>query len=82
MQNFEALKVAEKVAKPELIDLITDVYDAPIPALTKQFNELEAHIKKHPEAPKVPKVPEWYQKPSKRAKKWPSGFLPDYRFWS
>ncbi|PAJ75394.1 3-methyl-2-oxobutanoate dehydrogenase [Pseudoalteromonas sp. NBT06-2] len=47
---LDALKVAEKVAKPELIDLITDVYDTPIPSLIKQFEQLETHIKKHPQA--------------------------------
>jgi 2-oxoisovalerate dehydrogenase E1 component alpha subunit len=49
-QILAALKVAEKVAKPELIDLITDVYDTPIALLQQQFDELKAHIKQHPDA--------------------------------
>ncbi len=44
------LKIAEKIAKPVLEDLISDVYDHPIPSLVKQYEELEAHIKQHPEA--------------------------------
>jgi 2-oxoisovalerate dehydrogenase E1 component alpha subunit len=30
--------------------LVGAFYDTPIPSLTKQFDELEAHIKKHPQA--------------------------------
>ena len=39
-----ALKRAEKVAKPALEDLISDVYDKPIPSLQKQYEELKEHI--------------------------------------
>jgi 2-oxoisovalerate dehydrogenase E1 component alpha subunit len=45
-----ALKVAEKIQKPALEELVSDVYDKPIPALEKQFEELKEHIKQHPEA--------------------------------
>ena len=45
-----ALKVAEKVQKPALEELVSDVYDTPIPALQKQYEELKEHIKQHPEA--------------------------------
>lgn len=45
-----AVKVAEKIAKPPVEDLITDVYDTPIPRLQKQLDELKEHIKKYPEA--------------------------------
>ncbi len=45
-----AVKVAEKVAKPELRELVTDVYDQ-IPAhLEAQYQALKAHIMQHPEA--------------------------------
>ncbi|TMP88471.1 3-methyl-2-oxobutanoate dehydrogenase [Pseudoalteromonas ruthenica] len=49
-QILEALKAAERVAKPPLEDLISDVYDTPIPSLEKQYNELKTHIKKYPDA--------------------------------
>ena len=45
-----AVKVAEKIAKPPVEDLITDVYDTPIPRLQKQLDDLKEHIKKYPEA--------------------------------
>lgn len=45
-----ALKVAETIAKPPLEDLVSDVYDTPIPSLQKQYNELKAHIQQHPDA--------------------------------
>ncbi|MEC8351380.1 MAG: thiamine pyrophosphate-dependent dehydrogenase E1 component subunit alpha, partial [Pseudomonadota bacterium] len=45
-----ALKRAEKVAKPALEDLISDVYDKPIPSLQKQYEELKEHILQHPDA--------------------------------
>ncbi|WP_440053065.1 thiamine pyrophosphate-dependent dehydrogenase E1 component subunit alpha [Pseudoalteromonas sp. T1lg65] len=45
-----ALKVAEKVQKPALEDLVSDVYDTPIPSLQKQYEELKEHIKQHPDA--------------------------------
>lgn len=49
-QILAAVKVSEKVAKPPLEDLITDVYDTPIASLEKQYQELKQHILKHPEA--------------------------------
>ncbi|MCF6440695.1 thiamine pyrophosphate-dependent dehydrogenase E1 component subunit alpha [Pseudoalteromonas luteoviolacea] len=45
-----ALKVAEKVQKPALEELVSDVYDTPIPALKKQYEELKEHIKQYPDA--------------------------------
>ncbi|BBN81543.1 3-methyl-2-oxobutanoate dehydrogenase [Pseudoalteromonas sp. A25] len=45
-----AVKVAEKVQKPALEELVSDVYDTPIPALQKQYEELKEHIKQHPDA--------------------------------
>ena len=45
-----AVKVAEKIDKPPVEDLITDVYDTPIPRLQQQLDDLKEHIKKYPEA--------------------------------
>ncbi|ASM50070.1 2-oxoisovalerate dehydrogenase E1 component alpha subunit [Pseudoalteromonas espejiana DSM 9414] len=45
-----ALKRAEKVQKPALEALISDVYDTPIPSLVRQYDDLKAHIKQHPDA--------------------------------
>lgn len=45
-----ALKRAEKVQKPALEELISDVYDTPIPSLVRQYDDLKAHIKQHPDA--------------------------------
>ncbi|TMP06227.1 3-methyl-2-oxobutanoate dehydrogenase [Pseudoalteromonas sp. S3178] len=45
-----ALKRAEILQKPALEELISDVYDTPIPSLVRQYNELKEHIKKHPDA--------------------------------
>ncbi|KUM53844.1 MULTISPECIES: thiamine pyrophosphate-dependent dehydrogenase E1 component subunit alpha [Rheinheimera] len=47
---LDALKVAEKVAKPGIEHLISDVYAEPIPALQQQLDELKAHIRNYPEA--------------------------------
>ncbi len=47
---LDALKVAEKVAKPGIEHLISDVYETPIPALQQQLDELKVHIRKYPEA--------------------------------
>jgi len=45
-----AVKVAEKIDKPPLEDLVTDVYsDVPV-HLQTQLEELKEHIKKYPEA--------------------------------
>ena len=45
-----ALKRAEVVQKPALKELVSDVYDTPIPSLARQYNELKEHIQKHPDA--------------------------------
>ena len=45
-----AVKVAEKVAKPPLESLVTDVYDQTPPLLQSQLEELKDHIKKYPQA--------------------------------
>lgn len=45
-----AVKVAEKVAKPELESLVTDVYDNVPKHLQDQLDELKDHIKKYPES--------------------------------
>jgi 2-oxoisovalerate dehydrogenase E1 component alpha subunit len=45
-----AVKVAEKIDKPDLESLITDVYDVPPIALQKQLDEVKQHIKKYPQA--------------------------------
>ena len=45
-----AVKVAEKIAKPPVEDLITDVYDQVPPLLQNQFDQLKEHIKKYPKA--------------------------------
>jgi 2-oxoisovalerate dehydrogenase E1 component alpha subunit len=45
-----ALKRAEVVKKPALEELISDVYDTPIPSLQRQYEQLKSHIKQHPDA--------------------------------
>jgi len=45
-----AVKVSEKIDKPELDSLISDVYDVPPPLLQAQLDELKEHINKYPEA--------------------------------
>lgn len=47
---LDALKVAEKVAKPGIEHLISDVYAEPVPLLQQQLDELKAHIRKYPDA--------------------------------
>ncbi|MCC5825740.1 thiamine pyrophosphate-dependent dehydrogenase E1 component subunit alpha [Alkalimonas sp.] len=47
---LDALKVAEKVAKPGIEHMITDVYAEPTQQLQQQLHELKAHIKKYPDA--------------------------------
>ncbi len=49
-QVLAAVKVAEKIDKPPVEDLITDVYDVPSPLLEQQLAELKVHIKKYPQA--------------------------------
>jgi len=45
-----AVKVAEKIAKPELRDLVTDVYDQVPAHIEIQYAELVEHIKQYPDA--------------------------------
>lgn len=45
-----AVKVAEKIGKPHIDTMISDVYDMPPPQLQKQLDEVKAHINKYPEA--------------------------------
>lgn len=45
-----ALKRAEVIDKPALEELISDVYDTPIPSLQRQYDELKTHIKAHHDA--------------------------------
>lgn len=45
-----AVKVAEKIAKPELRELVTDVYDEVPEHIEKQYSALVAHIKQYPDA--------------------------------
>lgn len=47
---LDALKVAEKVQKPGIEALISDVYDTPIPELQRQYDALKEHIRKYPDA--------------------------------
>ena len=47
---LDALKVAEKIAKPGIEHLMSDVYETPIPLLNEQLEELKAHIRKYPDA--------------------------------
>ncbi|TLU67472.1 thiamine pyrophosphate-dependent dehydrogenase E1 component subunit alpha [Thalassotalea litorea] len=47
---LNAVKVAEKIAKPGIEELVTDVYDQPTPALEKQLEQLKEHIRKYPDA--------------------------------
>lgn len=44
-----ALKRAEVIAKPALEELVSDVYDTPIPSLQRQYEQLKTHIKQHPD---------------------------------
>ncbi len=45
-----AVKVSEKIDKPHLDTLITDVYDVAPVQLQKQFEQLKEHINKYPDA--------------------------------
>ncbi|GAB2992829.1 thiamine pyrophosphate-dependent dehydrogenase E1 component subunit alpha [Psychrosphaera aestuarii] len=50
VQVLDALKVAEKVAKPALEEIVTDVYEEVPAHLQKQYEQLKAHILKYPES--------------------------------
>lgn len=45
-----AVKVSEKIDKPPVEDLVTDVYDQAPPMLEAQLAQLKEHIKKYPQA--------------------------------
>ncbi|HCM46422.1 MAG TPA: 3-methyl-2-oxobutanoate dehydrogenase [Colwellia sp.] len=45
-----AVKVAEKIDKPHIDTMITDVYDVPTAQLKAQLDEVKAHVNKYPEA--------------------------------
>ncbi len=45
-----AVKVAEKIAKPHIDTMISDVYDQASPQLEQQLSDLKEHIKKYPQA--------------------------------
>ena len=47
---LEAVKVSEKISKPHINTLITDVYDVPSTQLKAQLEHVKAHINKYPEA--------------------------------
>jgi 2-oxoisovalerate dehydrogenase E1 component alpha subunit len=49
-QVLDALKQAEKVEKPELEELVNDVYEQIPTNLQKQYDALKQHIKKYPDA--------------------------------
>ncbi len=44
------VKVSEKINKPHIDTLITDVYDTPSIQLEQQLAQVKAHVKKYPEA--------------------------------
>jgi len=45
-----AVKVSEKINKPHIDTLITDVYDVPSTQLEAQLEQVKAHVNKYPEA--------------------------------
>ena len=45
-----AVKVSEKIGKPHIDTLITDVYDVPSTQLKAQLEQVKAHVNKYPEA--------------------------------
>ena len=47
---LSAVKVAEKVDKPELRELVTDVYDQVPEHIESQYKELVDHVKQYPDA--------------------------------
>lgn len=48
LQLLEAIQVAEKVEKPPVADVFTDVYDVPPSNLVEQEKLLRETIKRHP----------------------------------
>lgn len=49
-QVLAAVKVSEKLNKPHIDTLITDVYDVPSKQLEAQLAQVKAHVNKYPEA--------------------------------
>ena len=45
-----AVKVAEKIDKPHIDTMISDVYDVPPLQLQKQLDAVKTHVNKYPEA--------------------------------
>lgn len=45
-----AVKVSEKISKPHIDTLITDVYDVPSVQLETQLEQVKTHVNKYPEA--------------------------------
>ena len=45
-----AVKVSEKINKPHIDTLITDVYDVPTTQLQEQLTQVKAHVNKYPES--------------------------------
>jgi len=45
-----AVKVSEKIDKPHIDTLITDVYDVPSSQLAAQLEQVKAHVNKYPES--------------------------------
>ena len=45
-----AVKVSEKIDKPHIDTLITDVYDVPSAQLEAQLSQVKAHVNKYPQA--------------------------------
>ena len=48
--GFPSLTLAEKIQKPALEELFSDVYAEPIPELKRQYEALKEHIRKYPDA--------------------------------
>lgn len=49
LQLLQAIQVAEKMEKPPLADLFSDVYDVPPSILFEQEQQLRETIKRHPQ---------------------------------
>jgi len=49
-QILAAVKVSEKIDKPHIDSLISDVYDTPSSQLIAQLEQVKAHVKKYPQA--------------------------------
>ena len=49
LQLLQAIQVAEKMEKPPLVDMFTDVYDVQPSILVEQEQQLRETIKRHPQ---------------------------------